>query len=273
MPGYEPAQIYRRLNGALYVGTAAMLGRAIAKSMEPLPELIQALGKELDAKNFRTKKMRKANEQIARSAHKAMVAGYKSRLPNPGHTQYRRGNNRLSGRLGRHLAAADMTAGTSDRVISFINEARLSERSRHWYRVNYGTPGTGGVPAGEHSRAAEFEITLGGAPLLTISDRNPPSKTPHMLPPAFAIRGEGQARELWLIPPGKDDVPVPGKGTRAARFTDLGLAKVAQQFPEVYLAEWNNFVKENRKQLAKRDILVNTNLKVDRFGGFRVEVR
>jgi hypothetical protein len=270
---YGPLQ--KSLNGILYVSCAKAMGDAIALSTEPLPEVVRALGTLLKDKNLRTRKMRNANMRIARAARDSMASGFESRLPDTSHHGYRVGKKRLSGRLGPLLHSDQMIEGTSDRVISFINEAALGTRAAHWGRVNYGTTGRGGAaPAGEHTQAESFGITLMGAPLLTLRDPGKPGYS--TLPQFFYFIPKGNktvtpGAELHVIKNrGKPARVNEGGGTRAARYTDLGLKVVAEKFPNAYMRLFRSYADDHRTWMANhKNYVVPMDIRKMRISKFK----
>ena len=104
-----------------------------------LPRDIATLGRALDLKAVPRARLKEANLQIAKEAQAAMVKGWRSRLPRRSSSY--RSHSRLTKRLGRALADESMTAFTTDRRISFINQTTLDREAKHWYRVDYGASG------------------------------------------------------------------------------------------------------------------------------------
>lgn len=252
----------RQFKGSLIVGTTNGIARATSRIGRELPTIVENLGQALATRSLPRGKMRGINEGIARSAQKAMVAGYRSRLPIGGSLG---GPNRLSGTLGPALGSEGMISGTSDRVISFLNTDLLNQKAKHWYRINYGASGPNLAKAGG-STASTFQVNLNGRPFIVLRDDAPPAVL-SWLPKVFEW---GPANEMivWSGPAR----PL-GKGSRAAHFTDLGLEVVAEQFGPAYDLFFREFVQDakNRARLAKKNINVIADVRLESTG-WTVEV-
>jgi len=241
--------------------------QGIAEAVKPLPDMIMALAKTLDAKNMQTNKMLEVNQRIATDARDAMASGYESRLPRNTHSY--RSEERLTGRLGPALRSDAMIAGTSKRVISFINFNHLNQQAKHWYRTNYGAVGRGGVPAGRFSEPETYRVELhfNGQSTQLAALRDPQRAAPQSyLPRTFMWVGSGTGAELHPRKPAKPVLVNQGKGTRAARFTDLGYEVVAQRFMVEYDQLFREYGAKNRKRLAKKGIDVPLNVRAERYG-------
>lgn len=242
-------------------GQQAIIGgfREVGKA---LPRDIRALGKALDLSLIPRSKLKAANVQIAKEAQAAMVKGWRSRLPRRSSSY--RPQARLVKRLGRALASESMVTQTTDRTISFINQATLNSEAKHWYRVNYGAQGPN---LAEGRQARSFTASVNGQALFTLRDDTPPAAQ-SFLPQGFHWRGGAFPTGIFF--PDKHSAPanVRGQGVRAARFTDLGVEAVAQRLGPVYFSTLQSYLASdsgNAKGRVNR-IRVGGDLRTNRFG-------
>jgi hypothetical protein len=214
--------------------TAAAVSRALNANIEPLTRSIYDGIRE---NVFTRTEMRKANQEIARRAQGAMVAGWKERLPLKS-GPYRAGSDpqhdRLVGALGEALAEGSMTKGTSDRTISFLNFNRLNHDARHWYRVNYGAFG----PKASVRRPVAHPVTVGGHTVFMLQDEMQPA------PNSWLPRRFQWADNAFIPKRGPADVH--GGGVRAALFTDLGFKALADNVDPVYREMLSDALKSNK---------------------------
>lgn len=248
--------IIRQQQRALAISGAAAITKAVEKGISrELPLVVQNLGKALKRNALANSRLLEANERIALSAQRAVLSGYRSRLPRRGFG----GESELSGTLGDALADPGMTEGTTDRVISFSNPQILSQQARHWYRVNYGAAGPAFARAGGHEPAA-FTVNVGGRPFVTLRDTHRPAAL-SWLPAAFYWNGSTMIVTRGPATPR-------GKGSRAARFLDLGLAEVAKEFPVQYDRIFREFVNTaaGRARLQSKGINTNVDIRLQSYG-------
>lgn len=214
-------QIYGTL---IYVPNAMKRSVAVALGDSAKP-ISRAVYQGLESGVFPRGPMLKANQEIARRAQAAIVAGWRARLPLKS-GPYRRGSNpqkdRLSGALGDTLADSAMIGDTTAAGISFVNINRLAHKARHWYRVNYGAYGYR-VPSIRRPKA--YPVTVDGHTIFALQDEHQPS-THSWLPKRFVWN------ERSFIPLGPANKE--GGGHRAALFTDLGFKSVADNVDPVY---------------------------------------
>lgn len=251
--GPSPALVRSFRNNLIVGGTNAIVRGVREAVRTQVPEALRILADSFSQRALPRGQLADVNRQIARDAQQAVVAGWHSRLP--------RGNSggALTGTLGAALASDAMTAGTSDRVISFANTSVLDAAAKHWYRINYGAAGPNLSREGGHDASA-FTININGRPFVVLKDDAPPAAV-SWLPKVFQWTPDN--RMIVLRGPAR---PI-GKGSRAAHFIDLGLAVVAQetgpkydQFLRQWLADPSHV-----ERLAKKGIIF-ANLRLDSYG-------
>ncbi len=250
---YGAGVIVKRVLTNEMTGIAAFLpaamSKAIAESVGEIDRYTEALYKAIGKGAMPADLMRAANLEIATMAQKAVVDGWKNTLHRKS-SDYRAGpdpnKDRLSGVLGPVLASPAMIEGTSAKGISFLNLDFLNTAARHWYRVNYGAFGSKVAPA----KPQGFPVMVDGHALFTIRDVRKPA-TQSYLPRLFAFEGE---EFVPLIGPAKRA----GGGHRAALFTDLGFAKVAEQTGPVYKAMFDKYIDQrgSRTQLRAKGVRI-----------------
>jgi hypothetical protein len=233
------------------VSASNAISRAVQAAGSEVPRAMEILGKSFQKAALPRSQLASINKAIAGNAQAAMVAGWRSRLP--------RGNSggALSGTLGDALASESMTAHTTDRVISFVNTDVLRQTAKHWYRINYGAAGpnmAGGV------ELQAFTVKLNNRPFLVLRDDAPPAPL-SWLPRVFDWTPEG--RMIVIRGPAEPR----GKGSRAARFTDLGLAVVAEQFGPAYDQFLRDWIQDeaHRARLGRRGIHVEAEVRLDSY--------
>jgi len=242
--------VVKQMRGAVAVGMASMMGDVIKSTAQDLPDVINTLGKALDLRMLPQGKMKAANEEIAAAAQKAVVQGWRRRLPyaHPATTR----KNRLSGTLGNALADPGNLSNTTSRVISFANAEVLGREAKHWYRINYGAAGSN---YGKGRQAKRFVMSLNGETFGSFRDELPPDPISY-IPEVIAWHGDA------MYPKSKT-VRINENGARAARFLDLGHSVVARKAPAAYDKVWRDYLNERgeqaRQRLKKKDI----NLKGD----------
>lgn len=237
---------------AVYMRQALVAG--VAALGENAHEFTQALYKSLGAGVLPRRYPLEANRQLAMGAQRAIEEGWHSRLPvrAPG---YRMGldpnHDRLSGALGLALANPEMTKGTTDRAIAFINNTLLNQEARHWYRVNYGAYG----PKASPRRPKAFPVTVDGHALFVLRDEAEPA------PNSWLPRGYRTEGKSWFAPTplhGENKADVVGGGHRAALFTDLGYQHVATNLDPVYDNMFRRYIKEQgTTKIEATGIVVN----------------
>lgn len=276
MPAYYQPLV-RLFKGSVIVATTNAYNRAVRDAARELPSVVTALGQSFDRRAFPERQFKETNLRIAEAAQKAVLSGWRSRLPRRSR-RYRK-DDRLTGTLGPALADPAMLSGTSAHVISFVNEKFLAQTAQHWYRVNYGAMGP--KMAGSKEKKT-YQINLLNQPFTVLRDDLKPAPT-NWLPRTFewndTIRKSGrkkrtgnQGEMINVLGRAKPT----GKGARAARFTDLGLQKVAEQFPKEYDRTFRAWLQDGtgnaRKKLSDKNIEVITDVRLDRYG-FKVHVR
>lgn len=259
-PNVWRRSVSQAISGQMTVAAHRMIGQGLRDVNELLPSILQDLSKAMDLSLIPRSYLKAANLEIALEAQAAIVAGWKKRLPR--NSGPYRSHSRLVGALGRALAEENMTAGTTDRRISFINQAALGNEARHWYRVNYGAAGPN---LSEGHQAEPFTGTVNGQPLFTLRDTTPPASQ-SWLPRGFHWRGGNFPGGMFF--PDKDSAPtdVRGHGIRAAHFTDLGVRVVARRTGEVYVATMRNYAKTAAGQLKFATHNIKVEGDVGRFG-------
>jgi hypothetical protein len=252
--GYTPP-VVRMYNEALIVGTTAAFAKATERLASELPSILNNIGSALSQRALPRGRMREINEGLARRAQSAVVSGWQSRLPRRGSSK----SGTLMGQLGPALGNEAMIAGSSDRVVSFINDAYLDGVAAHWYHINYGAAGPNlNKPGGREARS--HIVNINGRPFLTLRDDLPPAAVSY-LPARFAWAGQ---KFFAVRGPG---LPV-GRGARAAHFVDLGLEVIANELGPAYDSFFREWVADtkNRARLAKRGIDVIADLRVESYG-------
>lgn len=262
------ADTIRVWKGNLVLGMADTMSKMIQGSTREMPGVLTSLSKALDLKAMPRSKMRDTNMRIAREAQAAVVNGWKSRLPR--HTT-EGSRSRLTGRLGPALADPDNLAGTTDRVVSFVNIQHMNQEAAHWYRINYGAAGAN--LAKSQRKPRRFVIQLNGEVFGSFRDDLPPDQI-SWIPERIWWRGVN----MFPRKSRNDKVVIRENtnGARAARFLDLGHAVVARQAPVAYEQMWREYCGEigskARERLQKRDIEVQGDLRLQRTG-WSVRVR
>lgn len=232
-------RVVKQAKGAIVVSSATLVSGAVHGAAQELPNVVKTLGQALDLRLMSRAKMKAANEQIAEDAQKAVVQGWRRRLPYAHPATSRK--NRLSGALGPALADPANLAATTDRVISFANEHVLSREAKHWYRVNYGAAGRN---LARGRQAKRFVMLLNGETFGSFRDELPPDPISY-IPAVIAWHGDA------MYPKSKE-VKVNENGARAARFLDLGHSVVARKAPAAYDKLWRNYINEKGNQAAQR---------------------
>jgi hypothetical protein len=220
------------------------VGRALRELGKEVTPKVRRMGEALIRKGIPPSKMRAANMKLALGAQAAIVAGWRSTLPENA-PPYRQGP-RLSGALGQALGSSEMTRATTDRTISFLNEGALNTEARHWYRVNYGALGPKVAPA----RPRAFPVTVDGHSLLMLQDQAPPAPA-SWLPQVLVAE-----KPVWFAPV-RGPANVEGGGSRAALFTDLGFEYVANNFGRVYKEMFHEFVNEQMSVQQSKEVKVH----------------
>lgn len=212
---------------------AKAVGGATVNGASPLTQAVYAAV----GKGIPDRLMLRANKALAQDAQRAIVAGWRSRLPLKS-WGYRAGSDpnhdRLSGKLGDALASDAMTKGTSPRGISFLNVGVLNSEARHWYRVNYGAQGP---VVGAVRRAKSYPVMVEGHTIQILRDEHQPAPM-SFLPRRFVFEG------ATYFAPRRGPADVRGGGHRPALFTELGFREVAQNADRVYRATFRTFVNE-----------------------------
>jgi hypothetical protein len=249
--------VVRQAKGAIVVGSATLVGGAIKEAAQELPNIVQTMGKALDLRMVPRSKMKEANEKIAADAQKAVVQGWRRRLPYAHPATSRK--KRLSGTLGPALADPANLSATTDRVISFANTEVLGREAKHWYRVNYGAAGSNLARGRQPKR---FVMLLNGETFGSFRDELPADPISY-IPKFIAWHGDA------MYPKSKK-VKINENGARAARFLELGHSVVARQAPAAYDKLWRDYLTEKgeqaRQRLKKKDIHVNAEMRFDRTG-------
>lgn len=227
------------------VGLQAAVGQAYRHLGEQLPAAVEAVGRSIDLRAVPSSRLKAANLEIAEAARARVAESWRSRLPRDT-PSYRKGP-RLTGALGEAFNDTSMIAGTTDRVISFLDVTKLNNSARHWARVNYGAQGE---HLAEGQSARTFSLEANGIVLAQLRDDAPPARYT-WLPRRFFWAG-GQ-----LVPLRGPADRQGTKGAAAAHFTDLGLEVVARQFFPVYNAMLHQYVSEAAGQ-AKAERLAIT---------------
>lgn len=250
--------VKRQASAQLVVGARQAVVDSYRELGRQLPKDIQTLGKALDLNLIPEGRLKKANLQIAEEAQRAVVNGYRSRLPR--RSAPYRPESRLVHRLGETLASPTMTQFTTSRRISFINQTELGREAVHWYRVNYGARGPN---LAQGRQPQTFNATVNGQNLFSLRDETQPA------PASFLpIRFNWQGSTFW---PGRNTkgkgVRV-GAGIRAARFTDLGLQVVARRLGEVYFEMIRNYAltKGGEAKFQQNSLRIKADLRFNRFG-------
>jgi hypothetical protein len=230
-----------RVNVGQRFGVAArraFLG-AISDVESQLPDVYKRLASAMDLNKIPRSTLKDTNVRIAQHAQDAIVGGWRSRLPR-GSASYRP-EDRLTGTLGDALGDSAMTANSTDRTISFINVGYLNQHARHWYRVNYGAAGPNFQGGGEGRFPVPFP---GGGTLGSLGDVSPPAARSY-LPRVFMWEGN---EFIVLRGPGT----YPGRGSRAARFSDLGLEAVAEAMGPAYAQMYDLYLTRLKLSIRKR---------------------
>lgn len=248
----------RNMSGRLAVTAPYAIARGAASVFDALDPMVRTLAQALATQGLPKAQMKAVNQKIAEAAQRAMVVGYKSTLPlnSPG---YRPGQ-RLVNVLEEVLANEAMTAKTTDRVISFVNQPYLDSRAAHWYRVNYGVAGE--TTQGPSKEARTFVVSVNGVEVVQLRDRNPKRQGGIFLPHRFRWNG------VKLVPLSKVKTRPDGKpgrsaisyrrGSRAAHFTDLGLQAVAANAGPAYEQVMRQHLRTKRGQkvMSRREIVI-----------------
>lgn len=253
--------VVRAMQGKLVIGAATGIVRSTQRGFEQFPRVIDSLGRALETNSIPKAELRKLNRQIALAAQGEIEAKWRSRLPRGGGS-----GGTLSGKLGSALGDDEaMIAGTTDRVISFVNTEHLNRTAKHWYRTNYGGTGPNLTAPGSQPRQT-FQVTVNNQVLLTLTDNQPPARG-SWLP----------ARFFWVGPQfvaARRPSSLRGAGTRAARFTDLGLETAANLIGPTYDTFYRAYIQQevNRTRLTARGVRVPVDVRVDSYG-YTVNVR
>jgi hypothetical protein len=237
--------------GYVATGMAKAVGKALGDNADEITRAVyQAIGPNGILPDSI---MIRANTVLAKSAQRAIVDGWKARLPLKS-APYRAGEpkrQRLTGALGRVLSDDSMTSGTTARGVSFLNFQTLDSRARHWYRVNYGAFGN---RVSWPRQPRPYPIKIDGHTVTVLHDEHQPARQSY-LPVHFIYEGAN-----WFEPLSRP-AKIPGGGHRAALFTDLGFAAVAKNADRVYRAAFRSYVddKRLRRRQLKTTRVVATN--------------
>lgn len=242
----------RNYRGSTGVGGINAIVRGAAEVFDDLDPLLQTLTLALASNGLPRAQLRETNQIIAKKAQEYMVTGMRATLPVRAGPY--RPQDRLTGTLEQALADPVMTEGTTDRVISFINTNHLDKAARHWYRVNYGVQGE--LTQGPSREAKTITIMANGQALATLRDPNPPRPGGNYLPRSFRFHGNQMMEVRGAAKPQSDVAAT--RGSRAAHFTDLGLATVGREIGPAYtrLLRWYVNEKRSQKVMARREIIV-----------------
>lgn len=266
----------RNLQGALIVSVRSGFAKGLARAIQDLPPIMQALSKSLDLNKLPASLLEDSNLTLARHAQEAIKDGWRSRLPRAS-VRYRaqgetKGVGRLTGLLGPALASDLMLEGTSSRVISFVNTSELSRVAAHWARVNYGAVG-GNLSSDRSQEARAYTVSVNGHDIGTLRDPGKPRTTSPM--PRFMWFDAEGARVAAGAPTSTDRFgPVSptaymqADGAAAAHFIDLGLESVAREFGPTYLTMFKAFIQEegNRARLSRSGIDVPVDVRYTGVG-------
>jgi hypothetical protein len=249
--------IVRQTAQGITLSMASLLAQSAKLLAADLPNVVTTMGKALALNALPKSKMRDTNYEIAFAAQRAVVSGWRARLPAATPDGSRK---RLSGRLGPALADEANLQNTTDRVISFVDRDVLHREARHWYRVNYGARGPN--LARSHHQAETFQIVLNGEVFGSFRDNSPPDSV-SFIPTRVYWRGDA----MW---PKSREVEINQNGARAARFLDLGHFVVAQRAPRAYDEMWRTYLRQGgarvRERLGKKEIVVKGNVRLQRTG-------
>lgn len=241
----------RNMTGRLIVAAPNAIARGAARAFDDLDPLVKTLSQALATRGLPTGQMKAANQRIAKNAQKAMVGGYYATLPlrSPGYRPHQRHTKALE----RALADEAMTANTTDRVISFVNQRFLDGKAEHWYRINYGVAGH--LTQGPGREARTFVVLVNKQNIATLRDPNPKRQGGIYLPHRFRWDGV-MFTPLTKVKPRSSISKV--TGSRAAHFVDLGLETVAEEAGPVYEKILREHVQTNRgkRVMARRKIVV-----------------
>jgi hypothetical protein len=236
---------------AITAYTVLAVSKAVGKALGGNAHAITNMVYESVNKGVPDRLMLRANTVLAESAQRAVVSGWRSRLPLRS-APYRKGpdpdHDRLSGKLGEALADESMLRYTTPRGISFLNVQVLNSQARHWYRVNYGAFG----PRANPNRPKAYPITVDGHTVMMLQDEHQPSAN-SWLPRRFMFEG----RDYFTPLRGPADVH--GGGHRSALFTDLGFQSIAKNVNRVYGSTFRTYVSElelkQQKQLKPAKVV------------------
>jgi hypothetical protein len=229
----------------LVVGATQAFALQMRRLGPRLDDVQRVLGRTLDLKLLPSSTRKNVNLRIADLAATRVANGWRERLP-ANAPPYRVGENRLSGTLDPALQnIADMTADTTDRVISFINVSSLNSQARHWYRVNYGAAGPN---LAARNPREQYVVEVGGRPAFRIQDKSNPDPR-NMLPHHFFSYGIGAE-----FVPLRGPADRPSNGVRAARFTDLGLQSIQRNFGPEYMKMFNRWLQDRANEVKFKKI-------------------
>jgi hypothetical protein len=257
--------IVRQTADALAISAAQGITNAVRGGLQQeLPTIVQALGEALNRRALPSSLLKETNLGIARAGQNRVTATFQSRLPRRGTS-----GGELSGSLLNALRSGSMLAGTTDRVISFVNPGTLDGSARHWYRVNYGALGPAFTKPGGR-RPEAFTININSRPFARLADTHKPAGYSYLPSlfwwegPRFLARGPA-----FRIGPG-GYVTARGKrlgGSRPARFLDEGFRAVAEEFPKRYDRMFRTWVQQadNRARLQAKDITMVVDLRSETY--------
>lgn len=265
------AALVRQEANRIAISAGNAISRATASVMgTELPTIIRALGAALDRRMLPDATLLATNLEIAKAAQQAVRGSFASRLPRGGTSQ----SGDLRGKLLPALSSTAMTAGTNARVISFIDPEALDTSARHWYRINYGAMGPAYNKPGGH-KPEQYTVKFNARPLITLADRHQPARYSYLPTRWFWEGGDNPGRFVASRGPsirfGASGLRTKNGrrvgGARPARFIDVGLRVVAEQFPRRYDEMFRLWVEQtgNRARLQSKGINVVVDLRAESY--------
>lgn len=201
-----------------------------------------------------------AHNDVGRAALRSLQQGYRSRRYRRPAGQYRAGQDRLSGTLGKALASTSHIYATPN-ALFFLDTGLLDREAEHWRRLNFG--------AGAGSKEGitppqQFPITFGGLLVGTLGLPTQPSPA-FRIPRGYWIGPEGRVGadpsrlgrdQFWLVGQigGTDIRGRPSRGVQTAgiasrNFIDAAVRRIANELPRSYENIYDHLYRNARKSL------------------------
>lgn len=249
------------------IDLASMLSNALGASDEAIGGMVGVIAATFGAIQTKEKsRFRQAHQDVGEAAMRSIAQGFVSRRFRRPVGQYRVGDDRLTGKLGRALSNTTQNVLASEHGLAIVNTGYLDREAAHWRRLNFGAGGGGreGIIAPQ-----QFAITWEGVVAGTLGLETQPSHS-FVVPYGYWVGGGGGPVRPDIGARGNDQFFVgnpsgrftPGhdvgivrqhrkvsRGIASRNFLDAGVRRVANELPRAYEAIYNDLYENARGRL------------------------